>query len=145
VSTTSLRLAADGDLFELLEPAQNLGRVQLLASYSPAAGEYFWPRRRRCPLTAKPVEPVVLEARGTLWTWSYAHLPWRGIGSPSGGDGYGCGLIDLPEGPRVLGVLIGAQGDWTIGDQMVGVALDFSQRDGETVCLLAFRCREDGE
>jgi hypothetical protein len=39
----------------------------------------------------------------------------------------------------VLGVLIGAQGDWEIGDTMVGVALDFMERDSETICLLGFR------
>lgn len=134
------RVPADDDLFELLEPERTLGRVRLLASYSKAADEYFWPRRRRCPLTAAPVQQLTLDARGTLWSWSFANLPWRGITSPSGApDGYGCGLIDLPEGPRVLGVLIGAQGDWEIGDPMVGVALDFADRDGSTVCLLAFK------
>jgi uncharacterized OB-fold protein len=88
------------------------------------------------------VDDVVLEARGTLWSWSYAHLPWPGLASPSGSDGYGVGLIDLPEGPRVLGVLLGAQGDWEIGDTMVGVAFDLMERDGETVCLMAFRREE---
>lgn len=139
MSATAVRVPADADLFELVEPSAEFGPVRLLGSYSEAADTYYWPRRRRCPLTATPVEQVALEARGTLWTWSYAHLPFRGVVSPSGSDGYGCGLIDLPEGPRVLGVLIGAEGDWQIGDRMVGVALDFMEREGETVCLLAFR------
>src|SRR5258708_42344 len=142
MSTTATRVPADVDLFELLDPSAERGTVRLLASYSKAAGKHFWPRRRRCPLTATPVEDVGLEARGTLCSWSYAHLPWPGLASPSGDDGYGVGLIDLPEGPRVLGVLIGAQGDWEIGDTMVGVALDFMERDGETICLLGFRREE---
>jgi uncharacterized OB-fold protein len=139
---TAVRIAADDDLFELVDPSVEYGSVRLLASYSPAADTYFWPRRRRCPLTATPVQAEVLEARGTLWSWSYAHLPWAGVRSPSGGDGYGAGLIDLPEGPRVLGVLLGAQGDWNIGDAMVGVAIDLHERDGQMVSLLGFR-RED--
>jgi uncharacterized OB-fold protein len=139
MSTTTVRVPADADLFELRDPSAEFGAIRLLASYSRAADKHFWPRRRRCPLTATPVDAVSLEARGTLWSWSYAHLPWRGLDSPSGGDGYGVGLIDLPEGPRVLGVLIGAQGDWEIGDPMAGVALDFMERDGETACLMAFR------
>jgi uncharacterized OB-fold protein len=142
MSATGIRIPADADLFELLDPSAELGAIRLLASYSNAAGKHFWPRRRRCPLTATPVEAVALEARGTLWSWSYAHLPWPGLASPSGADGYGVGLIDLPEGPRVLGVLIGVQGDWEIGDTMVGVALDFTERDGETECLMAFRREE---
>jgi uncharacterized OB-fold protein len=91
------------------------------------------------------VDLVRLEARGTLWSWTYAHLPWPGIASPGGTDGYGVGLIDLPEGPRVLGVLIGTQGDWEVGDAMVGAALDFMEQegDGEMVCLMAFRREED--
>jgi uncharacterized OB-fold protein len=142
MSVTAVRIAADDDLFELDDPSVEYGSVKLLASYSLAADEYFWPRRRRCPLTATPVQGAVLEARGTLWSWSYAHLPWAGVTSPSGADGYGVGLIDLAEGPRVLGVLLGAQGDWEIGDTMVGVAIDFRERDGQMVCLLGFRCEE---
>jgi uncharacterized OB-fold protein len=138
-TTTTVRIPADADLFELIDPSAHLGAIRLLASYSEAADEHFWPRRRRCPLTATPVDDVVLAARGTLWSWSYAHLPWPGLTSPSGADGYGVGLIDLPEGPRVLGALIGVQGDWAIGDMMVGVALDFSERDGETACVIAFQ------
>jgi uncharacterized OB-fold protein len=139
MSITVIRTAADADLFELLDPSVEAGGIRLLASYSQTADEHFWPRRRRCPLTAAPVDDVLLDARGELWSWSYAYLPWPGLSSPSGADGYGVGLIDLPEGPRVLGVLIGVQGDWMIGDTMVGVALDFIERDGETACVIAFR------
>jgi uncharacterized OB-fold protein len=143
VSTTITRTAADLDLFELVDPDAARGRLRLLASYSPAADEHFWPRRRRCPLTATPVEDVVLEARGELWSWTYTHMPWPGAASPSGDYGYGVGLVDIPEGPRVLGLLIGEQGDWQIGDPMVGVALDFEERDGEMMCLLAFQREEE--
>ena len=80
-TTSSTRVPADADLFELLEPDHPGGRVELLASYSPAVDTYFWPRRRRCPLTAAPVEQITLEARGTLWTWSYVNMPWRGVGA----------------------------------------------------------------
>jgi uncharacterized OB-fold protein len=142
VSATSVRVPADADLFELADPSAEFGEVRVLASYSRAADEHFWPRRRRCPLTATPVDDVVLKARGTLWSWSYAHLPWPGLTSPSGADGYGVGLIDLPEGPRLLGVLLGSQGDWEIGDTMVGVAFELMERNGETVCLMAFRREE---
>ena len=139
MSTTIVRASADPDHFELVDPAIETGPVQLLASYSPAADEYFWPRRRRCPLTAGAVEDVTLEARGTLWSWTYVHLPWPAEMSPSGGDGYGVGLVDLPEGPRVFGLLLGGDGDWEIGDEMVGAAFDFAERDGALICLLAFR------
>jgi uncharacterized OB-fold protein len=141
-ASATTRVPADADLFELLEPDRSGGRARLLASYSEAAETHYWPRRRRCPLTATPVEQITLDASGTLWAWSYVNFPWRGVSAPSPIDGYACGLIDLPEGPRVLGVLIGTQQDWTIGDAMVGVALDFIEKDGETTCLLAFKREE---
>jgi len=143
-TTATTRVAADADLFELIEPDRPLGRVRLLASYSPQADTHFWPRRRRCPLTAAAVQQITLAARGTLWTWSYVNIPWRGVSAPSPVDGYACGLVDLPEGPRVLGVLLGTQDDWAIGDEMVGIALDFTSKDEQTRCLLAFQRAQGG-
>ena len=142
--STIERRPSDPGRFGLVEPAVAGGEVRLLASYSEAAGEYFWPARRRCPLTTGAVHDVLLDARGTLWTWSYVNVPWSGLVSPSASDGYGVGLIDLPEGPRVVGVLIGERGEWEIGTKMVGVSLDFVERDGAMLCLLAFRYAERG-
>ena len=139
-STVSRRVAADPELFELVAPAEANGPIRLFASYSPANGETYWPRRRRCPVTLQPVEDVVLDALGVLWSWTYLYVPWRGSGpSPSSGPGYGAGIVELPAGPRVLGLLVGDQGDWTIGDEVEGIAWDFAENDGITRCVPAFR------
>ena len=139
-----MRVAVDQDLFELVEPAQAGSPVRLLASYSKAADEYFWPRRRRCPLTGAAVDDVLLEARGILWAWTYVHLPWPGSIPFGNADGYGAGLVDLPEGPRIPCLLIGTPSDWTIGTPMVGEAIDLGEEDGVMTCLPGFRARWTG-
>ena len=139
-TTSSTRVAGDPELFELLAPEETNGGIRLFASYSPANGETYWPRRRRCPVTRQAVEDIVLDARGVLWSWTYLYLPWRGSGpSPSSGPGYGAGVVELPAGPRVLGLLVGNEGDWKIGDEVEGVAWDLTESDGITKCVPAFR------
>jgi len=140
MSITLTRAAADPQLFELVEPDVPNGAIQLLGSYSPANGETYWPRRRRCPVTRQPVEDVVLEARGELWSWTYVHLPWMArTPGPSPDQGYGTCVVELPEGPRILGLLIGASGDWKIGDGVEGVSWDLMEADGVMQCVPAFR------
>ncbi|MGY6500464.1 MAG: thiolase family protein [Acidimicrobiales bacterium] len=58
-------LATDPHLFRL--PAEGEDRPLLLGSYAPESGLHFWPRRRRCPVTATPVEDVELGPVGTLY------------------------------------------------------------------------------
>lgn len=137
------RVSADPDLFELA-PAEDRAPLRLLCSYSEAAGEYFWPRRRRCPITGTPVSDVVLVARGVLWSWTFVHLPWPGPIPVGGPEGYGAGLIELPEGPRVPSLILGQRADWHVGATMIGEAVDFEERDGTMICLLGFRPGETG-
>jgi len=140
---TLTRVSADPELFELMAPEEPASPIRLFASYSPANGETYWPRRRRCPVTRQPVEDVVLEARGTIWSWTYVFLPWPlPTAGPSPNSGYGAAVVELPEGPRVLGILIGDNGDWKIGDQVEGVAWDLMEGDDVMKCIPAFRVVE---
>lgn len=92
---------------------------RLIGSYSPAADKYFFPRRRRCPLTGRPVEDVLLSPTGELYAWTYVESAWMGKSRfGSTGDGHGVGQVDLPEGVRVQSILRGEMGDWEIGMTM---------------------------
>lgn len=92
--------------------------VRLLGSYSPAADVTFFPIRRRCPITGEPVETVELSEEGTLYSWSFIHMPKMGSMEADAAGGYGVGQVDLPEGVRVQALIDGRQEDFEIGMRM---------------------------
>lgn len=113
---------------------------RLIGSYSPVADKYFFPRRRRCPLTAGPVEDILLSTTGELYAWTYVESAWMGktrFGST--GDGHGVGQVDLPEGVRVQSILRGEMGDWEIGMPMqLEVYPIMTDADGTELCSFRF-------
>lgn len=91
---------------------------RLLGSRCRACGEHFFPRRVVCARCfAQACDDVLLGSRGTLFTFTWVHVPFFGK-KQAGGAGYGVGQVDLPEGPRIQAVLSGAQGDFAIGMPM---------------------------
>jgi uncharacterized OB-fold protein len=62
-------------------------------------------------------DDVELGPRGTLYTWTYVHVPLFAKKDASV-DAYGVGQIDLPEGPRVQAILRGGPDDFTIGMEL---------------------------
>ncbi len=120
-------------------PAKEGERPRLLGSYSPAADTYFFPRRKRCPLTEQPVDDVELSSEGTLYSWTFVVSPWMGKGKFADGiGGHGVGQVDLPEGVRVQGVIDGDMGDWECGMAM-GLDLMPIMKDAEGNDLCTFR------
>lgn len=113
---------------------------QLIGSYSPAADTYFFPRRRRCPLTAGRVDDVLLSSTGELYAWTYVESAWMGKARfGSAGDGHGVGQVDLPEGVRVQCILRGEMGDWEIGMPMqLEVYPVTTDADGDELCSYRF-------
>ncbi|MDY7105999.1 MAG: OB-fold domain-containing protein [Actinomycetota bacterium] len=109
-------IATDPHLFRLPRPGED--RPRLLGSYAPESGLHFWPRRRRCPVTRTPVRDVELGPLGTLYAWTFLSVPRMGKVSFGETGGYGVGQVDLPEGVRIQAPLMGAQSDWSIGDEM---------------------------
>ena len=107
----------DPDLFRL--PGAGEDRPRLLGSFAPGSGLSFWPRRMRCPVTGGPVTDVDLSPEGTLYAWTFLHVPRMGGISFADAGGYGVGQIDLPEGVRVQSPLEGTPEDWQIGSKMV--------------------------
>lgn len=80
--------------------------LRLVGGYSPSSGRHHFPRAPVCPYTgADDVEEVALSDHGRLWAWTAVTV------APPGYDGpvpYGFGIVELPEGLRVVGRIIEA-------------------------------------
>lgn len=118
---------------------------RLLGSRCPACGEQFFPRRLVCARCLhEGCEDVLLGPRGTLWTWTYVHVPLFGK-KDADVDGYGVGQVDLPEGPRVQSILVGGPDDFAIGMEL---ELDLEElrpdRNGDMLVIYRFRPITDG-
>lgn len=112
----------------------------LLGSRCRSCGEHFFPRRVVCArCLAQGCEDVLLGPRGTLWTFTWVHVPFFGR-KQAVGAGYGVGQVDLPEGPRIQAVLSGARDELAIGIPMQ-LELETLREtpEGEEVVIHRFR------
>jgi uncharacterized OB-fold protein len=72
----------------------------LLGSHCAQCGSHHFPRHDICPNCAtEDPEPIALSARGTLWAWTAVTAPPPGY---LGDIPYGIGVVELPEGIRVI-------------------------------------------
>ena len=113
---------------------------RLLGSRCRACGEHFFPRRVVCArCLAQGCEDVLLGPRGTLWTFTWVHVPFFGS-RRTAGAGYGVGQVDLPEGPRIQAVLSGTREQLRIGLPMQ-LELEALREtpEGEEVVIHRFR------
>lgn len=131
----------DPRLFRLPGPGEE--RPRLLGSHAEASGLYFWPRRRRCPVTGTPVSDLDLGPAGVLHAWTFLHVPR--MGSISFGDtgGYGVGQVDLPEGVRIQAPLVGSPDNWQIGTPMALTTFPVGEDDDGNQ-LVTFRFEAAG-
>lgn len=111
---------------------------RLLGSRCADCGGHHFPRHRTCPYCASAaVEPVTLSGHGTLW----AHTAVTA--APPGYQGevpYGFGVVELPEGIRVVTRL--TEPDTTrlrLGQPMTLVVVPLHRgEDGGVVTTYAF-------
>jgi uncharacterized OB-fold protein len=76
------------------------GDLTLLGGYSPTSGRHHFPRSDVCPYSgAGDVEPARLSNTGTLWAWTSVTTAPPGYAGPVP---YGFGVVELPEGLRVV-------------------------------------------
>jgi uncharacterized OB-fold protein len=137
--TTRRRVPIEPGFFTI--PDDPEAKPRLLGSRCRACGEHFFPRRVVCArCLAQGCDDVLLGPRGTLWTWTWVHVPFFGQRKVASGVGYGVGQVDLPEGPRIQAVLSGAQGDFAIGMPMA-LELETVREtpEGEAVVIHRFR------
>lgn len=129
-------IPTDDELFRLPDDGEQ--RPRLRGSFAPESGLYFWPRRKRCPVTRSAVRDVDLGPVGVLHSWTFLHVPRMGKVSFGDSGGYGVGQVDLPEGVRIQAPLMGTEADWSIGDEM-GLTLFPVGADDEGNELVTFR------
>lgn len=132
------RVAIEPGFFTI--PDDPLQLPRLLGSRCTACGEHFFPRRVVCArCLAESLTAIELGPRGTLYTYTYVHVPLFGSRRDDVG-GYGVGQVDLPEGPRVQAVLCGGPEDFRIG---MAMDLDLEtlrvDKDGNELTIFRFR------
>jgi len=119
---------------------------KLLASRCNKCSEHFFPRRRVCarPECLSPeTTDVEIGPYGTLYSYTFVHFPLFGS-SKLEHIGYGVGLIDLPEGPRVQLPLAGKQEDYQVGMRLVA-ELEPMREDGDAeIVMMRFRPLAEG-
>ncbi|GIW41998.1 MAG: hypothetical protein KatS3mg076_2575 [Candidatus Binatia bacterium] len=113
---------------------------KFLCSRCEDCGEYFYPRRRICAqCMSDRMTNVELEGRGTLFSYTFVHIPLFGSTNVEHAEGYGVGQIDLPEGPRIQAPLAGKREDFRIG-QEVRAELDvLREKEDKQIMIVRFR------
>ncbi len=89
-------------LFHL--PTSPADRPYLIGSQCQRCQRYYFPKRLICPdcLEVGTMQEKPLSRRGKLYSYYLGTVAPAGIKPP-----YAAGWIDLPEGVRVFGVLVG--------------------------------------
>ena len=74
---------------------------RLLGNKCKSCGQFFFPKARFCfTCFNKDMEEAVLSRRGSLYSYTIAHMPSTHLQPP-----YAIGFVDLPEGVRVFAPL----------------------------------------
>ncbi|HYD49480.1 MAG TPA: OB-fold domain-containing protein [Terriglobales bacterium] len=113
---------------------------KFLCTKCQTCGEYFWPRRAICAkCLSEDTVSVECEGRGTLFSYTFVHMPLFGSTNLAHMDGYGVGQVDLPEGPRIQAPLAGKKDDFQIGQQL-RAELDVMREEGSRdIVIFRFR------
>jgi len=113
---------------------------KLLGTKCLSCGEHFYPRRAICAkcLSEKTAD-VEMEARGTLYSYTFVHLPLFGSTNVEHAEGYGVGQIDLPEGSRVQAPLAGKQPEFRVGLRVQGELNVLRSDDTRDIVIVRFR------
>jgi uncharacterized OB-fold protein len=107
--------ALEPGILDLADPAG----PRLVGARCRVCGERYFPRRHRCAKDTclGPCEEVRLGTTGTLYTWTYVPTPKYGRLSV-GDEPFLVGQVDLDDGPRVQGILVGPPEGMAIGMRM---------------------------
>jgi len=116
---------------------------RLLGGRCDECGNHSFPRHDICPYCAAPdVRPVELSATGELWAWTAVTTAPPGYG---GDVPYGFGVVELPEGLRVVSRLTESDPARLRAGQRVHLVVVPVQRDedGRPVSTYAFAPLDD--
>jgi hypothetical protein len=126
-------------------PLAPLDQVRLQGSECSACGEVFFGRPTVCQnCTSEVVSPRALSPFGKLWT--YTTISYRPPGDYKGPDNpfkpFAVGLVELPEGVRILSLLdVPDFGDLAIGMD-VALVVEPLYTDKEGCVVLAYKFKK---
>jgi uncharacterized OB-fold protein len=113
---------------------------EVIVSRCQDCGEFFFPKRLVCgKCMSRKTEETTVAARGTIYSYTFVHIPLFGSTRIEYQEGYGVGQIDLPEGPRIQLPLVGKQEAFAVGKKVVGELAAIREQDGTDVVLLRFK------
>jgi len=123
----------------LFTPPGDPRGARLLAGRCPACGKHHFPAAGTCPYcTAEGCEPVALGAAGTLYLYTVVNARPPGY---RGDVPYGFGIVELPEGLRVVSRI--AETDLDVLQVGLPVKLEiaplFTNDAGDEVLSFAYR------
>ena len=110
---------------------------RLLGARCDGCTETSFPRLEQCPYCgSESVQPIELSDHGTLWGWTTV------LNAPPGYLGdvpYGFGVVELPEGVRVITRLAVPDESWVHGQPMQLRVIELgTDADGEIVTTWEF-------
>lgn len=137
-TTTRLRVPIKPGFFTV--PDDPREPPKFLATRCGSCGEYFYPRRAICAqCLSEQTADVELDGRGTLYSYTFVHIPLFGSTNIEHMEGYGVGQIDLPEGPRIQAPLAGKQAEFKIGQALVAELDTLREDGGRDLVIVRFR------
>jgi uncharacterized OB-fold protein len=110
----------------------------LLASRCTNCGNVLFPRADACTYCAtEDPEPIELSRDGTLWAWTAVTAPPPGY---RGEVPFGVGVVELPEGVRVIARLTESDPSALTAGQQMGLRVVplHTDDDGNDVVTYAF-------
>jgi uncharacterized OB-fold protein len=121
-------------------PEDPAGAPEIIVSKCGDCGEHFFPTRMVCgKCLSRNLQETKVGARGSLYSFTWVHLPLFGSTRIEHMDGYGVGQVDLPEGPRLQVPLAGKQAEYRVGMPLVGQLEPLKEDGGADVVILQFR------
>lgn len=126
-------------------PLSDLGKVRLTGCKCTSCGETSFGSRAVCPnCGCDTVRDVALSDRGVLWTYTVVrHRPPGNYKGPEPFVPFGLGLVEVPEGVRILAPI-----DCDIDKLKIGLALRFKpyvrKDEGREVVAFTFGAINEG-
>jgi uncharacterized OB-fold protein len=127
-------------------------KPQLIASRCTACGRHYFPKVVRCldPDCGQTVEEALLGTKGTLWSYTAQYYmpppPYHPPDNdPKAFKPYAVGLVELPEGIRVIGMVTKCE----IKDLKIGMSMEmvvermYQDEQGHDVLTWKFMPAED--
>ena len=120
--------------------------IRLAGTRCAACDETALGQRATCPACSAPsVTHTSLGARGTLWTYTVVrYRPPGDYRGPEPFEPFGIGLVEVPEGVRVMSPIRCAPSALAIGMPLVFVPEVRTDPDGTEVVAFAFAPATDG-